>query len=131
MALTLHAVGLAAAVVYGIAGSWRAAIVGYVVVLSSEVVMAYISRPLELAISARLGLRSATIAVVAGVCAAFWSGAAHGIILLAGTALIVRVARSFSYQRTGALTPVSLALSGLVIEAFTLSYMQKVSFFLG
>ncbi len=128
MAWLLHAIGFAGAVLYGFVVSWPASVAGYVLVLSSEVVLAYVSRPFRMPVTARMKFGTFLTAVLAGAAAAFWPGVEHGIILVAGTALILRLARSFAYQRTGAVTPLSLALSGLVVEAFTLSYMQKVSF---
>jgi hypothetical protein len=111
--------------------SITAAVIAYVLALSAEAALAYISRPFELPVSRHLNGALAFLAVIPGLIAALIPGWATGIVLIAATALIVRLVRAWSYHRPGALTPVWLGFAGLLVESFTLSYIQKVSFPLG
>ena len=71
------------------------------------------------------------LAVIPGVIAALIPGWATALVLIAGAALILRLVQAWSYHRPGALTAIWLGLAGLMVEGFTLSYIQKVSFPLG
>jgi hypothetical protein len=103
--------------------SVSAGCVAYVAALSSEVVLAYISRPFELAISRHLNAGIASAAALAGAVVASAAGWAIGIAVVAGSAFIIRLVRSAAYYRPGALTPVWLGVAGLLVEAFTISYI--------
>jgi hypothetical protein len=131
LALILQLLAIGIAIVCAMRVSILAAVVAYVLALSAEVALAYVSRPFELPVSRHLNAALALLAVIPGVIAALTPGWATGIVLIAATALIVRLVRAWSYRRTGAVTPVWLGLAGLIVEGFTLSYIQKVSFPLG
>ena len=131
MALTLQVAAIAIAVVCAMRVSVTAAAIAYVLALSSEAALAYISRPFELPVSRYLNGALAFVAVIPGLAAAFIPGWANAIVLIAGAALILRLVQAWSYHRPGALTAIWLGLAGLMVEGFTLSYIQKVSFPLG
>jgi hypothetical protein len=103
--------------------SIESAIIAYVVAISSEVVLAYISRPLDLPITRHLNAGIALAATAAGIAAALQAGATSAIAILAGTVFIAHLTRSAAYRRPGALTPIWLAVTGLLVEGFTISYI--------
>jgi hypothetical protein len=107
----------------GIQLSIRAAIVAFVVTISSEIVLAYVSRPFDLPITRHLNAGVALAATIVGIAAAFLAGPVTAIAILAGTVFIAHLTRSAAYHRPGALTPVWLAVTGLLVEAFTISYI--------
>ncbi len=129
MILQVAAIGIA--VVGAMRFSVAAAVIAYVLALSSEAVLAYISRPFEIPVSRHLNGVLVLLAVIPGVIAALIPGWATAIVLIAGAALILRLVQAWSYHRPGALTAIWLGLAGLMVEGFTLSYIQKVSFPLG
>ena len=101
--------------------SIESAIIASVVAISSEVVLAYVSRPFDLPITRRLNARIA--ATVIGIAAASLAGAVTAIAILAGAVFIAHLTRSAAYHHPGALTPVWIAVTGLLVEAFTISYI--------
>jgi hypothetical protein len=100
-----------------------AAIIAYVVAICSQLVLAYISRPFNLLVSARLNYGIAVAAALAGIAAASLAGPTGAIVILAGAVFIAHLTRSAAYHHPGALTPVWLAVTGLLVEAFTISYI--------
>jgi hypothetical protein len=99
------------------------ALIAYVVAISSEVVLAYISRPFDLPITRHLNAGIALAATVVGIAAASLAGPVTATAILAGTIFIAHLTRSAAYHRPGALTPVWLAVTGLLVEVFTISYI--------
>jgi len=65
----------------------------------------------------------ALAAIVVGTTAALLAGWTSAIAILAGTVFIVHLVRSAAYRRPGAVTPVWLSVTGLLVEAFTISYI--------
>ncbi len=100
-----------------------AAVIAYVAAISSEVVLAYLSRPFELPLSRHLNAAIALAAAVVGTAAAIAAGWANAIAIIAASAFFLRLVRGAAYYRPGALTPLWLAVAGLLVEAFTLSYI--------
>jgi hypothetical protein len=119
--LQLTAILLALAIALRL--SIPAALIAYVVAISSELVLAYISRPFDLPITRHLNAGIALAASIVGITAAFLAGWTTAIAILAGTVFILRLVRQAAYHRPGAVTPVWLALAGLLVEAFTISYI--------
>ncbi len=76
-------------------------------------------------ISARLNAAVALPVIALGVAAAFAMPIDAGIVIVTGGALIVRLATSALYYWPGGVTEWSIPAVGLLVEAFTLSYMQK------
>jgi hypothetical protein len=103
--------------------SIESAIIAYLVAISSEVVLAYISRPFNLPVSRRLSCGIALAATLVGIATASLAGATAAIAILAGTVFIAHLTRSAAYRHPGALTPIWLAVTGLLVEAFTISYI--------
>ena len=131
MALILQVLAIGIAIVCAVRVSPAVAAIAYVLALSAEAALAYVSRPFELPVSRYLNGALALLAVIPGVIGALIPGWATGVVLIAAAALTIRLVRAWSYHRTGAVTPVWLGLAGLIVESFTLSYIQKVSFPLG
>jgi hypothetical protein len=95
----------------------------FVVAISSELVLAYVSRPFDLPITRHLNSGIALTATLVGIAAAFLSGPITAIAILAGSVFIAHLTRSAAYHHLGALTPTWLAVTGLLVEAFTISYI--------
>jgi hypothetical protein len=95
----------------------------YLVAISSEVVLAYISRPFQLPIARHLNAGITLAATLAGIGAACLAGPTPAIVILAGAVFIAHLTRTAAYRHPGALTPVWLAVTGLLVEAFTISYI--------
>ena len=128
MTIRLAGVAVAAAFLISRRVGWPTIPIAYVLATAAEIVLAYISRPFDLRVSNRLTARMAVAAAALGIAAAVFSGWAGAIVLLAGAALIMRLVQSWVYHRPGALTPAGMAITGLLVETFTLSYLQKVPF---
>jgi adenosylcobinamide-GDP ribazoletransferase len=93
----------------------RAAIVG----------LAWVSRPagtgLGYALSSTLTTPAAVAAIAQGILAAFFCGARAGAVLIAGTFLIARLAREYSYKRRGGVNGNCLGATEQLLEIFILT----------
>lgn len=127
----LHAATVVVVLWYALSVSPAGALVAFAIAISSEAALCYVSRPFTLRIAFRMNGTLAAVAVLPGVAAAFITGILNGVILIAGSALLLRLAQAWYHHRPGGLTDYSLPVAGLMIEAFTLSYLQRASFPLG
>jgi hypothetical protein len=119
----IHLGTILLALAAGIGVSVSAAIIAYVVTISAEIVVAYVSRPFDLPVSRRLNYGIVVAATLAGIAAASLAGLTAAIVILAGAVFIAHLIRTAAYRHPGALTPVWLGVTGLLVEAFTISYI--------
>jgi len=91
---------------------------------SGMVAMAWVSRPagtgLGMALSASLSTPVAIAAIVQGVAAAFIGGARVGLVMLAGSYVVIRAARWYFYRRIGGVNGDCLGATEQLLEIFAL-----------
>ena len=119
----LHASAVLLALAAGIQISPAAALIAYTAALASEVVLAYFSRPFNLPLTRHLNAPMAVTAVLLGTGAALAAGWVKAIATIALSAFILRLIQTAAYRHPGAVTPVWLGITGLLVEAVTISYI--------
>jgi adenosylcobinamide-GDP ribazoletransferase len=91
---------------------------------AAMVALAWISRPvgtgLGLAFSSTLTTPAALIAIVQGIVAAFLCGPRSGIVIVAGSYAVIRVARWYFYRRIGGVNGDCLGATEQILEIFIL-----------
>jgi len=103
----------------------RTAIIALAVGVSAAAVLTYFTRPYNLPVAARLSAPSAALLATAGILAAWSLAWQHAVILLAASGLVIRLVQAFYYNRYGAITRTAPVLTCVIVEGFTLSYLQK------
>jgi len=106
------------------AGS-RTAVIAFALGVSAACVLTYFARPYSLPVAARLSAPSAALVATPGILAAWSLAWQHAVILLAASGLVIRLVQAFYYNRYGAITRTAPVLTCVIVEGFTLSYLQK------
>jgi adenosylcobinamide-GDP ribazoletransferase len=91
---------------------------------AAMVALAWISRPvgtgLGLAFASTLTTPSALLAIAQGILAAFLSGPRAGIVIVAGSYAVIRIARWYFYRRIGGVNGDCLGATEQILEIFIL-----------
>jgi hypothetical protein len=103
----------------------RTAVIAFALGVSAACVLTYFARPYDLPEAVHLSARSAFVLAAAGILAAWSLAWQHAVILLAGSGLVIRLVQAFYYNRSGAITRTAPVLTCVIVEGFTLSYLQK------
>ncbi len=99
-------------------------VVAQVIPRASMIALAWVSRPapwgLGYEFSSTLVSWEALIAILEGVAAAMWLGIRPGVMILAGTYLILRLVQWLSYRYQGGVNADALGMAQLLTEFFVL-----------
>ena len=105
-------------------GVWEVMIASQAVPRAAMVALAWMSRPsgtgLGFALSSTLSTWTAVAAIAQGVAAAFLCGARPGILILAGSYLLLRGAQMYFYRRSGGIQGDSLGVTEQILEIYIL-----------
>jgi hypothetical protein len=121
----LHALVLLVGAAYAARVSVHNGLAALGIAIAAQMGLAYICRPFNFPQGARISWKLAAPSIALGLIAAFSLPLESAVVIVAGAALILRLATALLYHWPGGVTAWSLPAVGLIVEAFTISYMQK------